>query len=368
MVVGHHVPRHIGHHSGKYLPDGAADEEPSKPQLSGGMEIHPDAINARRASMAPRDGIVVRPSKSAGLGAGGKASRKSCSCDASARSSGRGSEVAAARRSSTAGGSNAKAQRRGSLHQRRLEQEAKQLTLLESWFEKFDSNGDKQLDREELQALLTHLYPGSPPDEGALDFLVKKATEIRSASMHLTGNPNGLVPWAAAVKTVARYGAYLKEKGKLDALLRELDVDESGGLDKGELGTFLRRLSPDLTVTDDDVEFMLEQCDVDNDGAISRDEVIGMVQVWRLVTTAGPEKRKGRLQSKQISILSRGRAKDFQTAASERQTGTTREPTVRESEDDLSSGAEAGGSSRGAQSSKPPVGLSKQSTVVCVIL
>ena len=376
MVIHHPHPVRLstGSHSSSaknYLAPDTADDEPRREprrETSGGMDVHPDAIRARRASLAPRD-TIARPSKGSGMGMGSKASRKSCACDHSSRSSAGSIRASHSgiRASAAAGSSNAKGQRRGSLHQRRLEQEAKQQILLESWFEQFDSNGDKQLDRSELRALLTHLYPGSPPEEGALDFLIKKATEIRAASMHLAGNPNGLVPWAAAVKTVARYGAYLREKARLDALMEELDVDESGGLDAKELGMFLQRISPDLEVTDGDVEFMLEQCDVDNDGSISADELMGLVQVWRLITTAGPEKRKGRLQAKQISILSRGKA-NFQTAASERQTGTTREAPVRESEEDLAAGAEANGSSSQAQQSKAPAGPSKQSTVVCVIL
>ena len=53
--------------------------------------------------------------------------------------------------------------------------EKKQVNL---WFDTFDKNKSGVLERDQLKELLMHLNPGNPPDDKALDVLMKKATAI----------------------------------------------------------------------------------------------------------------------------------------------------------------------------------------------
>ena len=46
---------------------------------------------------------------------------------------------------------------------------------VESWFTKFDADGNNALNKEELRALLTHLHPEKPADDAALDNLMTMA-------------------------------------------------------------------------------------------------------------------------------------------------------------------------------------------------
>ena len=135
-------------------------------------------------------------------------------------------------------------ERRRSLHQRKQERQAQLESQVGEWFEHFDEDKNKQLDRNELGKLLLHLHPDTPVEAEALDYLIKKATEIVSPSLTIEGSANGMIPWADAVKTVTRYSSYLKNKHALDALLKRFDSDGNGKLEISELAALLRAPRP----------------------------------------------------------------------------------------------------------------------------
>jgi hypothetical protein len=81
-------------------------------------------------------------------------------------------------------------------------------------------------------------------EEEALDYLIKKATEIVSPSLTIEGSANGMIPWVDAVKTVTRYSSYLKNKRSLDALLKRFDSNGNGKLETSELAALLREPRP----------------------------------------------------------------------------------------------------------------------------
>ena len=138
------------------------------------------------------------------------------------------------------------AERRRNLSLIKAEREAELQSQVGEWFEQFDEDGNRQLDRSELRKLLAHLHPDSPPAEEALDYLITKATQIVSPSLTIEGTSDGMIPWDAAVKTVTRYSSYLKHKRSLDALMQRFDTDNSGKLETSELAALLR--APRLSV------------------------------------------------------------------------------------------------------------------------
>ena len=254
-------------------------------------------------------------------------------------------------RRGSAGAAVRKREQKRALQAAKKAEEERLRKQLEQWFAEFDTDGNKQLDREELRKLLAHIFPEAPPDEvrreprqrprgagrparpprppcsrpaqaacrercrvppppwaqAALDFLIRKATQIVSASLTIEGNVDGLVPWNATVQTVTRYSAYLKHKAQLDELFSRFDQDNNGLLEPSELrqmlsaraplGAATRRhppappparpaahaarsvsdgargappgdagsLTPGMEVTDGDVQFVLDNCDVNND-------------------------------------------------------------------------------------------------------
>ena len=132
------------------------------------------------------------------------------------------------------------AEKKRILHERKRERQAQLQLQVDEWFERFDEDQNKQLDRNELRKLLTHLHPDTPVEEEALDYLIKRATEIVSPSLTLEGSADGLIPKVRAVKTVTRYSQYLKNKRELDELLKRFDSDGNGKLEPEELAALLR--------------------------------------------------------------------------------------------------------------------------------
>ena len=154
-------------------------------------------------------------------------------------------EASVGRKSGLQGSAAAKAaERKRSLHQRKQERQAQLQLQVGEWFKQFDEDRNKQLDRNELRKLLLHLHPDIPVEEEALDYLIKKATEIVSPSLTIEGSANGMIPWVDAVKTVTRYSSYLKNKRSLDALLKRFDSNGNGKLETSELAALLREPRP----------------------------------------------------------------------------------------------------------------------------
>ena len=83
---------------------------------------------------------------------------------------------------------------RARVQQARQAHARQQQLQIGEWMRQFDTNQSGRLERSELGTLLAFLHPevGHPSKE-ALDLLLTQATEIRTYSMHVRGNPNGSV-------------------------------------------------------------------------------------------------------------------------------------------------------------------------------
>lgn len=71
------------------------------------------------------------------------------------------------------------------------------------------------------------------------------------------------------------------QQAEIDQIFAEFDENKNGTLDTGELEAFLRKLRPDSDVTDADTQYVLQKCDADGDGTISREEVLPVCAVWQ---------------------------------------------------------------------------------------
>lgn len=173
------------------------------------------------------------------------AANKTRAQPAAPESSEDGADASARGKGSLQGSAAAKAaERRRSLRQRKEERNAQLQLQVGEWFESFDEDRNKQLDRNELRKLLLHLHPDTPVEDEALDYLIKKATEIVSPSLTIEGSADGMIPWVDAVKTVTRYSSYLKNKRSLDELLKRFDSNGNGKLETSELAALLRAPRP----------------------------------------------------------------------------------------------------------------------------
>jgi len=177
------------------------------------------------------------------------------------------------------------AKRLAELRHKEAERKAKLEAEVETWFKQYDFNQDGKLQRDELRALLTYLSPDRPPTEENLDFLIEKATAIDTYSMHLPGNKNGSVTWHNARATVHQYHEYTRDQNYLDSVFRRFDADLNGTLDATELPGLLEAVAPEgRKITPSDVHYIMQQCDDNGDGVISRDEVMPMLARWKHIS------------------------------------------------------------------------------------
>ena len=184
------------------------------------------------------------------------------------------------------------------LRKREAERKARIRAEVEGWFTKFDENGDGMLQRSELRALLTWLHPSRPPSEDNLDFLIVKATEVRTSSLNLPGRKDGAVAWHDAREAVLTYGDMVKDQAYIDSIFKRYDRDDSGTLEEGELLSLLKAVAPDgCEVDETDVAYVLEQTDKNGDGVIDRDELIPMLAKWTQIAFVKLEKGKAQAQA-----------------------------------------------------------------------
>lgn len=208
---------------------------------------------------------------------------------------------------------------------------------LDSWFLMFDTDGDKQFNRDELTALLSHLNPGAPPTAEVINLVMRDATGVYGRGLEkgstdrvsgvydktgqriiLSGHDNGLVHRDKLVPVVKKYSAYIKEQAKIDAVFAKFDTDESGTLEREELLPLMKLLSPDVEPDEEDVNFIFAQVDGDGNGCISRSELLPLLAVWKQLaeqkapaTTSGERSTPRALEEEEESFKSEGGVGSF---------------------------------------------------------
>ena len=102
---------------------------------------------------------------------------------------------------------------------------------LDEWFDMFDTDGDKQFNREELTKLLSHLNPGAPPSADVISLVMKDATGVFGISLEagptsrkshiydnsdqrtiMHGIESGTIHRDKLVPVVKKYSAYIREQ------------------------------------------------------------------------------------------------------------------------------------------------------------
>ena len=145
------------------------------------------------------------------------------------------------------GGKGRDAKRAKALQIKKQQMEARIQEQIESWFLKFDADGNNALDKEELRNLLTHLHPEKPADDAALENLMQMAggsssiipdgqqsiskeqcMKVRPAAHGPAASTGRACPshaTAIAPQTVQKYNCYLKDRIRLDELFATFDKD-----------------------------------------------------------------------------------------------------------------------------------------------
>ena len=158
-----------------------------------------------------------------------------------------------------------------------------------SWMAQFDVNQSGRLERPELAALLTHIHPQKePPQERILDMLITQATEVRTYSMHLPGDPSGAVPFDKIMKVVNAFTAYTLASAAFDS------IGAKGVLSLAELPSLISKanLSDDASaMSESEVGMLLGSAaghtatgiggELSDGGSVCREDVLRAAARWR---------------------------------------------------------------------------------------
>jgi len=176
-------------------------------------------------------------------------------------------------------------------HQKaRMLQQREKAAQVSAWIKRFGKPGFGRLQREELSQLLLHLYPeAGPPDPSVLDLLIIQATEVRTFSIHLKGDPNGAVGHNMLMPLVSAYSMYLFASVAFDR--RAVD----GVVALRDLPALMRDANQGMPCVEREIDFVMDCCSssvapgmaFDQASVLARDDVLPTLQVMAMKISSG---------------------------------------------------------------------------------
>jgi len=81
-------------------------------------------------------------------------------------------------------------------------------------------------------------------------------------------------------KALEHFMAYKKARGTIESTFAKFDTDNSGGLDKAQLGNLLVELNEGDPVQDEETQWVMEHADVLGNETITKPELIIAISLW----------------------------------------------------------------------------------------
>lgn len=160
------------------------------------------------------------------------------------------------------------------LKEREAAEAAEMEKVLAEFFDKYDTDYSASLEPTEIRKLIAELELGPEPDDATL----------KRITMYAAGT-DGKVDRADMAKLLYVYKNFTLQHEVVTKTFEAHDTDSSGFLDLKELLTLLKHLTPEVTVTESDLAFVLNKCDKDKDSKIGAGELLLVGSVWLEVQT-----------------------------------------------------------------------------------
>lgn len=119
------------------------------------------------------------------------------------------------------------------------------------------------------------------------------------------GGATGELSKSALLGAVEKYGEYVRKSKDIDDIFDKFDANKDGVLSRSELKKALKAhekkskadrnvhgMQAKLFIDDSDIDFILEQSDADNSGAVSRSELLPAIAAWEELAATKIEKKK----------------------------------------------------------------------------
>ena len=139
---------------------------------------------------------------------------------------------------------------------RRMVQQRARAAQVATWIEQFGNPGHGRLEREELSHLLQHVVPEmGVPRAHVLDQLLIHATEVKTYSLHIRGDPYGSVRAELIMLTVSAYSTYCAVAGAFDRR-----AGDSGMVSLRDLPALLREANKGMPCDTRDFDYVMDCC------------------------------------------------------------------------------------------------------------
>jgi Ca2+-binding EF-hand superfamily protein len=159
----------------------------------------------------------------------------------------------------------------------RIEAKKRQLAKkqeLRVLFSKYDVNSSGKLQEPEVRLMLTDLDCSTPPGTEPTD------EEMRFILSVADRDDDSLISREEIEYVMDAWCILHSQRSQMEAALREFDASGNGKLEKPELKKYLTSLNGGIDVPDDEVDWVMSQADVFNDGAISQTEMVMATAAW----------------------------------------------------------------------------------------
>jgi Ca2+-binding EF-hand superfamily protein len=139
---------------------------------------------------------------------------------------------------------------------------------------KYDKNGSKKLEKDQLIRLLTDIDSSTPagtqPSEEEVAFVLKSADKAGDGCISSEELEDALSAWLT----------FIEKRDEWDQMLSKYDVSNTGNLSKDEVRAYLKDLNGGKDVTDQELAMVMKEADVTENGLISKLELSKATAVW----------------------------------------------------------------------------------------
>jgi len=142
---------------------------------------------------------------------------------------------------------------------------------LQRIFDEMDLDGNNLLTRDEVREALTKLdVNGEVPSEEDLTYVIRMADRDKTGTID-RGEMNVLG---------AVWKALQNDKSSIDKCFDSYDQNGSGVLEKDQVTAILTTLNGGMKPAEDEVDWVIEQADVQGNKALDRDELKTAITIW----------------------------------------------------------------------------------------
>jgi len=148
--------------------------------------------------------------------------------------------------------------------------------------DKYDTNKSGKLEEDQIRKLLTDIDdgtpPGTPPTDEDIDFILKVADHAGDSCIELKELEFAMKAWHV----------FTTNRSSMEEAIAKFDKSKEGTLNKEEMKQYLMSLNDGLDVTDEEVDWVMEEADLFGDGVIRKTELCMATSAWYCHSEAKP--------------------------------------------------------------------------------